>query len=368
VSKLKILRVIRLARLVKLVRLVRGARMFKRWEARLAINYSTLTLTLCLLGVLISSHWFACIWALQTTLLYDDPSEGWMGKDGYCVSTYNETASELAGTEVYDTELIYACVDAGTRYSVSIYFAVMTITSIGYGDIHATDRKVSEQVLNTFCMLSGGMLWGHVIGTFCGVVATMNPQSTEFNRRMDDLNRYMTLHNLPDELRRRLREYMHQTKHLQIAAASKEIITLLSPALQGEVVWMVHKPWLSRVPFFHGAEPEFLVQISLSLSPLVFTPGELAINGFLYIVHRGIALFGGRVLTSGKVRGARGSARGAAWRTPNSLLRTRAPSARPLAPTRAHARALPCTRAGRCGARTASSRTRTCSASGARAR
>ena len=52
-------------RLVKLVRLLRGARMFKRWEARLAINYSTLTLALCLIGVLISSHWFACVWALQ---------------------------------------------------------------------------------------------------------------------------------------------------------------------------------------------------------------------------------------------------------------------------------------------------------------
>ena len=32
------------------------------------------------------------------------------------------------------------------------------------------------------------------------------------------------------------------------------------------------------------------LQISLSLTPLVFTPGELAINGYLYIVHRGIAL------------------------------------------------------------------------------
>ena len=45
------------------------------------------------------------------------------------------------------------------------------------------------------------------------------------------------------------------------------------------------------------------MQISLSLTPLVFTPGELAINGYLYIVHRGIALYGGRVLTSGKVWG-----------------------------------------------------------------
>ena len=357
VRDLRVLRVMRVLRLIKLVRLLRASRLFQRWETKIAINYSRLGLVKSLVYVVLLSHWFACIWGLQVAL--GEKEGSWVEFFEYC--TYVGNASEALDG--------YDCPGGSwSLYSASVYWSVMTITSIGYGDIHATDRKVSEQVLNTFCMLSGGMLWGHVIGTFCGVVATMNPQSTEFNRRMDDLNRYMTLHNLPDELRRRLREYMHQTKHLQIAAASKEIITLLSPALQGEVVWMVHKPWLSRVPFFHGAEPEFLVQISLSLSPLVFTPGELAINGFLYIVHRGIALFGGRVLTSGKVRGARGSARGAAWRSPNSLLRTRAPSARPLAPTRAHARALPCTRAGRCGARTASSRTRACSASGARAR
>ena len=41
---LKLVRIIRLLRLIKLVRLVRGARILKRWESKLAINYSTLTL------------------------------------------------------------------------------------------------------------------------------------------------------------------------------------------------------------------------------------------------------------------------------------------------------------------------------------
>ena len=43
-SVLKLVRIIRLLRLIKLVRLVRGARILKRWESTLAINYSTLTL------------------------------------------------------------------------------------------------------------------------------------------------------------------------------------------------------------------------------------------------------------------------------------------------------------------------------------
>ncbi len=64
-SALKLLRVIRLLRLIKLIRLVRGARILKRWESQVAINYSTLTLVMCLVFLLMSAHWFACVWALQ---------------------------------------------------------------------------------------------------------------------------------------------------------------------------------------------------------------------------------------------------------------------------------------------------------------
>ena len=48
--------------------------------------------------------------------------------------------------------------------------------------------------------------------------------------------------------------------------------------------------------------------MSLQLSPMVFAPGELISNGWLYIIHRGLALFGGKVLNTGKV--------GAIWDPP----------------------------------------------------
>jgi len=41
-----------------------------------------------------------------------------------------------------------------------------------------------------------------------------------------------------------------------------------------------------------------MVQLSLALEAAVFAPAELCPNGYMYISHRGIALYGGRVLTS----------------------------------------------------------------------
>ena len=46
-----------------------------------------------------------------------------------------------------------------------------------------------------------------------------------------------------------------------------------------------------------------MVQLSLHLTAAVFAPAELCPHGYMYIVHRGICLYGGKVLTSGKVWG-----------------------------------------------------------------
>ena len=104
-------------------------------------------------------------------------------------------------------------------------------------------------------------------------------------------------------MRTRLREYFHQSKHLRDTLSHKHLLTQMSPMLQGEVAWHTNEKWLRRVWFFEGAEHAFVIQVSMHLTPMVFTPGELVPIGYLYIVHRGIALYGGRVLTGGRVWG-----------------------------------------------------------------
>ena len=82
---------------------------------------------------------------------------------------------------------------------------------------------------------------------------------------MDDLNSFMKSSGLEKTMTRRLREYFHQTRHLRMAAANRDLINLMSPALQGEVVWTVNKRWLEQVNFLRAAEPEFMVQLALKL-------------------------------------------------------------------------------------------------------
>ena len=91
--------------------------------------------------------------------------------------------------------------------------------------------------------------------------------------------------------------------HIRTTNKRHDLLELMSPALRSEVAWEVNKRWLSRVWFLEGASLSFLVQLALVLKPVVFAPGEIAPIGPLYIVNRGLALYGGMVYVRGSYFG-----------------------------------------------------------------
>ena len=93
--RLQSVRVLRCIRLVKIVRLLRMSRIIKRYETRLALNYSLMSLMRAAFYVFLGSHWIGCVWALQATVS-SDITRTWLGVDGvYCTPRGpNETLSD----------------------------------------------------------------------------------------------------------------------------------------------------------------------------------------------------------------------------------------------------------------------------------
>lgn len=302
-----LLRLVRLMRCIKMIRLVRASRIVKRWQTKIPMSHATLSMTKCLVAITFFGHWFACVWTLQTSLFARSRLDTWLHQSSqqWCRPTpnFDESAPPEGCEDVeLDPEAVYIdngiCDHPGEIYVASMYLAIVTITSVGYGDITATN--VSETIVLTILMMCSALMWGLVIGTFSGIFSTMNPSETAFRNVMDELNYFMRNYGFQPDMQRRVREYFYQSRHLQLAKSHTALLEMMSPKLQGEVTLLCNEKWIRNVWFFKGCEEDFLIQVALSMTPAVYVPDETVPPGNLYVLHSGMVLYGGRVVASGE--------------------------------------------------------------------
>ena len=69
------------------------------------------------------------------------------------------------------------------------------------------------------------------------------------------------------------------------------------------MVLYCHRHWLDAIWFLKDLEEITLVRLAMAMNPKVFSPGEVAPLRTLYVVARGLVLYGGRVLSTGMTWG-----------------------------------------------------------------
>ena len=291
---LRIVRVLRFFRVLKLLRVMRAARIFARWESKIAINYNSLQLIKSVTAAFVVSHWIACLWITQAFMQGDDaPMKSWLTDSFPYCRTEAYTVSPKG----------YVCESPGLLYLASLYHTTLCL----FGGLEATAGNGVEMLVATLLMLLSGLVWSHVMATVVGIVSMSDPDETAFRATMDSLNGYMNRELVPSELRQRAREYFQKSKHVRKTDTRNSLLELMPYSLQAELVLFTSRVWIDRVWFLKGLDGEddypFLVDFAKQVSAKVFAPGDWAPSGFLYIIHRGIALYKAQVLTRGKVFG-----------------------------------------------------------------
>lgn len=167
VSLTRIPKLIRLLRLAKIAKVLRMSRILRRWEATMHIKYGIVRLSKFFAWSLVASHWVACAWFIVGTL---DTYDGWVVDNRLSYDLHGATPSE--------------------QYIASLYWSVMTLTTIGYGDLKP--NTALERLFAILCMLLGSAMFAYVVGTMCSVVQGLSETALAFQSRMDRMNEYMT--------------------------------------------------------------------------------------------------------------------------------------------------------------------------------
>eukprot|EP00746_Dinoflagellata_sp_MGD_P041189 gnl/MRDRNA2_/MRDRNA2_19957_c0_seq1.p1 gnl/MRDRNA2_/MRDRNA2_19957_c0~~gnl/MRDRNA2_/MRDRNA2_19957_c0_seq1.p1 ORF type:complete len:734 (-),score=112.90 gnl/MRDRNA2_/MRDRNA2_19957_c0_seq1:116-2317(-) len=297
VQRMKIVRVVRILRLLKIARVLRASRIVKRWQDHTGMSYSQQGLIKFAIMLCVVSHWMACLWGMLGLL---------MGTNLQCVGDEFDFKNDADGDSwitAHSWSADTPCKSLNV-YLASLHFAVMTITSIGYGDI--TPTRNMEYVIGILCQLAGGLTWAYVIGSICGIIANANPIKVEFENSMDALNRMLKEQHINVALRFELREYLREQQHHHYLERARDITQTFSPQLQSRLLQetvmgeAIHKVW-----YFRPCHPLFVVKLSLLFNAMQFAKGD-RVGGpkLLCILQRGTVAWNGHVLLPGDFWGA----------------------------------------------------------------
>jgi len=302
---LLMLRVIRALRLMKLLRLVRATRVIKRWAARISLDTGTIIMVKCLIKVLLACHGFSCAFRISANFA-DGPSATWMATFGYCAPESDARPADGAGFTLFGPAYDrLVCLDPTGMYIVAFYWSVMIITGSGGTDFYASQFTVAEAALVMTLVLLGAIIWTDVLASFCDIATNSDPAETEYNQTLDDLNRFMAQCALPRKMREALREYFHQTRHLNHAAAARAVFHKMSPELCQSTALYCFGMFFQRIELLQKSlEEKCLVKLALNMHAVVMPPsGEGTITEIeadvLYLINKGTVLSNARALGTG---------------------------------------------------------------------
>ena len=248
----KAVRLVRLVRLFKLFKMLKASRMLARYETKMSMSYAHRDILKMSVYTFIVSHWMACVMGITDTLARDDPED-----------TETITWMTACGKDVSVASVHH-------RYLVALYFAIYTLTSIGFGDI--TAQTVPEFYVILVLMVLSSVFWAYVIGNFCNIMATSDLFGIEFKQRMDELNFMMAERRFEPDLRQRCRMYYLESKNTKRVLNYRKIESDMSDAMKGEVAVANNQAWLDKVWYLKDAPRQFVVEISQMLDPSTYAP------------------------------------------------------------------------------------------------
>eukprot|EP00931_Biecheleriopsis_adriatica_P107500 TRINITY_DN8183_c0_g1_i7.p1 TRINITY_DN8183_c0_g1~~TRINITY_DN8183_c0_g1_i7.p1 ORF type:complete len:933 (+),score=147.16 TRINITY_DN8183_c0_g1_i7:57-2855(+) len=316
-SKLRILRTIRVFRLFKLLRILKASRVVKRWENRISLKSMHVYLIRFTLLIVLCCHWMACVWGFVGLLdgtslqcrndlepsdprLQEEPDQQYFFSEDTGMNPYDPSAWEgeswvvkFAAGRAANTPT-NPC-GPGTVYLAAIYWAVMTMTSIGYGDI--LPHTATEYIICTTSMMASSIVWAYIIGAACAVMSNMDPEQNEFERRLDDFNSMAKDQDLPIHIRYRGREYIREHRFHMHILRNQHAWEALGCDLRGTVARQIASHYINNIWFFKGTSPQFREDVAKLFVANFYEKREMIeCPSRLCIVERGAVGRMGRIM------------------------------------------------------------------------
>ena len=180
-----------------------------------------------------------------------------------CVENHAGTWISLGG---------YADASLTSQYIVSLYWALTTMVTVGYGDIVPT--TVYEQAVVIPILMLSALIYATIFGNMAYAIETITSTIRRYQSRMDMVKEFISVYELPVELQKKLFDYTNAMWNQNKGFETEQMIAHLPTSVKAEVMLHINESLIQRVPLLKQCSDRFLEAIILRMSSQVCLPGD----------------------------------------------------------------------------------------------
>ncbi|KAG7387018.1 hypothetical protein PHYPSEUDO_014798 [Phytophthora pseudosyringae] len=239
-----------------------------------------------ILGVTLMLHIVGCIW-FQMTLL---------GQDSASVLGNSAAMSELTRSEclrqatlfqncswvkfdcyshigeVFPAENPASMYQSSFAYMRSVYWAIVTLTAVGYGDIVA--YSTAESFFAALWVFVGGIINFGVVGAMSSTISNALAPHHHHMEKLNTVNTVLERMEISEKLSADIRHFYHHQFVGRKRAYESQLLSHLPDQLCYEISSLLHSDAVKSVPLFDSASLEFLKDVTGKFRHRSYQNGE----------------------------------------------------------------------------------------------
>ncbi|XP_047165829.1 potassium channel KAT3-like [Vigna umbellata] len=232
----------------RLWRLRRVSSLFARLEKDIRFNYFWIRCTKLIAVTFFAVHCAGCFNYLIADR-YPDSKRTWIG------AVYPNFKEE----SLWD------------RYVTAIYWSIVTLTTTGYGDLHAENTR--EMLFDIAYMLFNLGLTSYIIGNMTNLVVHWTSRTRNFRDTVKAASEFASRNHLPHRIQDQMLSHIclrFKTEGLK----QQETLNDLPKAIRSSIAHHLFFPVVQKVYLFQGASHDFLFQLISDMEAEYFPPKE----------------------------------------------------------------------------------------------
>ncbi|KAK7260861.1 hypothetical protein RIF29_27160 [Crotalaria pallida] len=234
--------------ILRLWRLRRVSAMFARLEKDRNYNYFSVRCSKLICVTLFSVHCAGCFFYFLGS--QDDLKNSWLANV----------------SDSYDKNL-------GGNYVTAIYWSLVTLSSVGYGDLHPVNTK--EMIFDIFYMLFNLALTAYLIGNMTNLIVHQTNKTKRYRETVKSASNFAQRNQLPIRLQEQIYAHLLMRYRTDLEGLQhQEIIDSLPKAIKSGISDYLFYSIVEKVYLFHGVSRDLLFQLVTEMKAEYFPPKE----------------------------------------------------------------------------------------------